>query len=392
MHIALYSPAWPPSQHSNGIITYVDHLGTELRRRGHKVSILTGVVDDAQLGPDVHRVSTSLSTSKRIQRKLAKMFPGWIEDTSTWGHLIGEKINELHRSEPVDVIEIEESFGWCSTVRRITALPLVVKLHGPAFLDLLDEAVNESGQQKIKAEGKALQQMNFIISPSANTLAETLKHHRLQPALAQTIPDPMVSAEKSDLWALENCDRKTLLFVGRFDLRKGGDIVLQAFKQLLLADPELKLVFVGPDRGVTNSSGDLLHFDDYADTLFSAPEKARVQYLGKLPPAQIPEMRKRAMVTLVTSRWDNQPNTALEAMMQSCPVVAVDAGGVGEIVQHQSTGLLARHNDLCDQISFMLDNPQRAAEMGCAARRVISERHAARTLADATLAVYRQAI
>jgi glycosyltransferase involved in cell wall biosynthesis len=259
----------------------------------------------------------------------------------------------------------------------------------------LDEAASEAGRHKMKLEGHALGQMNFITSPSADTLSQTLNQYGLKPLLAETIPNPMVPASESDLWSLDGCDRKTLLFIGRFDLRKGGDLVLRAFKQLLQADPELKLVFAGPDRGIPDANGRIFHFDDYASTLFSPEQKAHITYLGPVPPARIPSLRKTAMVTLIASRWDNQPNTALEAMMQCCPVVAVDAGGVGEIVAHQSSGLLARNNDLpdfCNQISFMLANPETAAEMGRHARRITAERHAASRLADATLAVYRQAL
>ena len=394
MHIALYSPAWPASEHSNGIITYVAHLRDELQRQGHRVSVFTAVLTGPNADRDVHLVQYTRSLPERIYRKLQNTLSSGPAPVSEWGRFIGRKILEVHRSDPIDVIEMEESFGWCADVQAVTSLPLVVKLHGPAFLDLLDEARTPDGIRKIAAEGAALAKMPCITSPSSNTLEQTLKRYGLSPRLAETVPNPMVSAPAQDWWSLDRCDRRTVLFVGRFDLRKGGDIVLRAFHKLLASDPTLHLVFAGPDRGVP-LDGNVVDLPTYVDSLFSTSQRERIQYLGKQSPSEIPALRQRAMVTLVASRWDNQPNTALEAMMQGCPVVAIDTGGVGEIIEHEHSGLLAKPDDLddfCAQIASMLANPEAAAQMGQRGREATSERHGVAKLAGDTLAVYRRAI
>lgn len=394
MHIALYSPAWPASAHSNGIITYVAHLRSELLRQGHRVSVFTGDVAGPNTEQDVHIVPYKQSFARRIWRKLLSTILNRHEPGVQWGQCLGLKILEVHRSDRIDVIEMEESFGWCADVQTVTALPLVVKLHGPAFLDLLDEAREEAGIRKIAAEGAALAKMRFITSPSSRTLEETLAHYALSPRVAQTVPNPMVPALPGDLWNLDRCDRRTVLFIGRFDLRKGGDIVLRAFRTLLESDPTLNLVFVGPDRGIP-VDGKLLDFAACVDSLFPEQQRVRIQYLGKQSPDQIPALRQRAMVTLVASRWDNQPNTVLEALMQGCPVVAIDAGGVGEIIEHGHTGLLARPDDLddfCKQVAWMLANPEAAAQMGQRGREATLARHDIVKLAGDTLEVYRRAM
>lgn len=389
MHIAMYSPAWPANKHSNGIITYVQHMRTELMRQGHRVTLLTGVVDDEDLGPDIHRISKRGTLGERVLRKIGLAGP------QNWGHAMARKILDIHRRTPVDVVEVEESFGWCKDLKEKVPMPVIVKLHGPAFLDMVEGRDTPEGRKKMEDEGHALHASPFIISPSSDTLAQTLARYQLKPAIAETVPNPMVAAAESQQWHLDRCDRKTLLFVGRFDLRKGGDLVLEAFHRLLQRRPDLKLVFAGPDRGVPDASGVTVHIDDYIRKLFSEAERAQVKYLGQTPVSQIPALRQQAMVTLVASRWDNQPNTALEAMMQSCPVVAIDAGGMAEIVQHGQTGLLARHGDLddfCRQIEAMLDDPAAAAELGRRGREAIMQRHDVKKLVDDTLSVYRRAI
>ena len=45
-------------------------------------------------------------------------------------------------------------------------------------------------------------------------------------------------------------------------------------------------------------------------------------------------------VVLLPSVWDGMPNALLEAMACGRPVIASDAGGIAEVVEHGVSGLL----------------------------------------------------
>ncbi len=49
-----------------------------------------------------------------------------------------------------------------------------------------------------------------------------------------------------------------------------------------------------------------------------------------------------ADLTIVPSRVENLPNSILESLACGTPVVAYDSGGIGDVVRHEETGLLAR--------------------------------------------------
>ena len=117
--------------------------------------------------------------------------------------------------------------------------------------------------------------------------------------------------------------------------------------------------------------------------------------MGRLAHREISRLRVEAMVTVVASRWETQPFTALEAMFQGCPVVCSDAGGCPESVTHGKTGRLARSGDPADfaaQLGATLDDPQGAATMGAAARQYVIETHSASKVASASLDLYRRVI
>jgi len=310
--------------------------------------------------------------------------------------VIASAIKRLHRREPVDVIEMEESFGWCADIAKRTSLPVVVKLHGPAFLSLVGEELDTSfGREKVEREGIALRAAAAIVSPCQSTLDQTIDRYALKPKLRRHIVNPMTLSSDAPLWRLDSCDRNTILFVGRFDLRKGGDVVLQAFARILAAGRRSKLIFVGPDAGIVAPGGNRIHFEAYRDSLFPVDLRGRIDFRGRLSNREIAKLRTEAMVTVIASRWENPGYTLLEAMLQGCPVVCTDAGGCSESVIDGKSGLLAKSENAADfaaKLSSILDDPEKAAALGNSARSHIMELHSATRVAAESLEVYEEVI
>jgi glycosyltransferase involved in cell wall biosynthesis len=392
VHVALFSPSWPLAQFPNGIVTYVHWMREELRRQGHQVSILTCMLGKPEA--DVHLIQAS--RWRTMVDKLLSRVPGLRRSPFNLTAATSATLRKIHRYQPIDVLEMEESFGWAADIARRTGLPIVVKLHGPAFLSLVDEELaSASAISKIDNEGKALRQLAVLTSPARRTLDDTLARYHLAPRLAQHIVNPLQLPSDAPLWRLDGCDHMTILFVGRFDKRKGGDIVLQAYARLLVDNPDLKLIFVGPDAGVPDASGQLVHFEQMKNALLPAVAAAQVRFLGRLTPQEIYQVRPQALVTIVASRWENQSYTALEAMLQGCPIVSSDTGGQGEIIADGRSGLLCTPGSvesLATQVQVLLDDPARAAEMGRLARSYALEEHAPERVVGQTLQAYDAAI
>ena len=108
-------------------------------------------------------------------------------------------------------------------MQKRVSCPVVVKLHGPAFLTLIEEdRQTRMAVARMENEGRALRQIATIISPSQSALSRTVANYGLRPRLMKVIPNLLVAEPGLKLWNLEECDRKTILFVGRFDKLKGG--------------------------------------------------------------------------------------------------------------------------------------------------------------------------
>jgi len=96
-------------------------------------------------------------------------------------------------------------------------------------------------------------------------------------------------------------------------------------------------------------------------------------------------------VAVVPSLQDGFPLAGLEAMAAGRPVVASDAGGLPEMVEHGETGLVFPAGDvdaLADCLQALLTDPARARAMGRRARERFLERFHLDQMVQRTRAIY----
>lgn len=100
-------------------------------------------------------------------------------------------------------------------------------------------------------------------------------------------------------------------------------------------------------------------------------------------------------VVCLPSRMEGQPLTLLEAMAAARPVVATSVGGIPELVQMGETGWLVAQGDtksLGEQVLWLLENPERAREMGQAGRQRVVENFEIRKQTAAVARLFRRLV
>jgi glycosyltransferase involved in cell wall biosynthesis len=213
-------------------------------------------------------------------------------------------------------------------------------------------------------------------------------------AEAIVIPNPGPVVPSQRRWSLPSCDRSRLLFVGRFDRHKGGDIVIDAFSVVARRFRQLRLWFVGPDRGVTDESDRRWTIRNYIAE--RAPEVAdRIEWLDSQPHSALPDLRRKAFLSIVASRYENFPMAMLEAMSYGCPIVGTRVGGMAEIIQNNINGVLAQPgdpNDLAKVILDLLAKPKFAARIGEQAASSVIRRYHPDTIARKTIAFHQSVL
>src|SRR4051794_21246107 len=125
-------------------------------------------------------------------------------------------------------------------------------------------------------------------------------------------------------------------------------------------------------------------------------ERLPVDLLGSGTPAQVAEELQQASVAVLPSTWwENCPMSILEAGASGVPVVASDVGGIPELVEDGTTGVLVTPGDaaaLAGAIRGLLEEPDHGLRMGVAARERVRLRHDPAVHIRAVLSAYREAV
>jgi len=116
---------------------------------------------------------------------------------------------------------------------------------------------------------------------------------------------------------------------------------------------------------------------DLVATAF-APVEGRVRLLGLLDETTVPELLAASDLYVWPAIGEAYGLAILEAQAAGLPVVAGEAGGVGDIVAHGVTGLLVPVGDVAAfsaGTAALIDDAPRRARMGEAARRKVRDGH-----------------
>jgi glycosyltransferase involved in cell wall biosynthesis len=382
MNVLLTTPAWPPETNANGIVTYVAVLKQNLERLGVDVRVLTGRIDVEMEDPTIIKLARSKSIpplSRKATRRIAARALGDRFTAIDGSRRIVRSLERMASSFRPDVVEMEESFGTAALVARGADAPVVVRLHGPWFLngDALGVPKDKAYLRRVELEGECIANARAITSPSVSLLERVRRKYQLELPHAEVIPNPAPQIANDDFWSFSECDPNLIAYVGRFDRHKGGDLMIDAFATLARERPDLKLAFVGPDRGLARDLGDRQSLRDYVDSEIPEPGiRERIDHRGQLDPSEILAIRKRARAVVVASRFEVFGMVVVEALAQGCPLVAADVGGISEIVDHETTGLLfqsSNASDLAVQLARLLDDRSLSERLG--QRGQLSVRH-----------------
>ncbi|WP_083780412.1 glycosyltransferase family 4 protein [Nitrobacter sp. Nb-311A] len=359
MKIAMLVPSWPPGNLANGIVTYANYMVRELRRQGHEVYILTANASITEVGTiDLKRYQRPRSLWRRLIFRLAPDRASWCERTE----LIVKAITELKRTSGLEVLEIENSFGLSLALSETKRLPIVVRLHGPWFLSKTERRpVYDAIREYL--EGRALRSAQVISSPSRNIGNAVSKRYGSK-ITYRVFSNPIdVPTER---WSVDSCKKHSLLFVGRFDLLKGADLIFRAFAKVAETHPETSLTFVGPDCGIEGQT-----ISQFAVQMLSEKAIRKFRFLGPLPRDSLAELRVSHFVTICASRSEVQPYSILEAMSFGCPIISSGVGGIPEMIDSGRSGILFPSEDvqaLTAAIRMLLEHPEIAAKLGASAR------------------------
>ncbi len=167
---------------------------------------------------------------------------------------------------------------------------------------------------------------------------------------------------------LRPTDAPLLVSVGRFEYRKGHDVLLDALELLLPRYPQAELWIIG------GPGEELERTRQRIESSMLAPH---VKLLIGIEQATVAPTIRQADVFVMSSRWvkgklgEGLPLAILEAGAEALPVVSTRCCGADEVIEDNQSGLLTPLDDagqLAHAIDTLLADSGRARRLGAALR------------------------
>jgi glycosyltransferase involved in cell wall biosynthesis len=326
VRVLIVSGIWPPDV--GGPASHAPDVARFLAGRGHEVEVVT----TATAAPARERYAVHW-TSRRLPKGVLHMHTAALVRA---------------RARRADAVYTTGMFGRSAAGALAARRPYVVKLTAdPAFerarrRGLIAGDVEDFQRARGGAAVAVLRRArNFELRRAAHVLCPSafLRELVLSWGVAQervsVLPNP--APDVPDLPPREELQRDlglngaTLAFAGRLTAQKSLDRALEA----VAAADGVRLVIAGdgPDRAPLEKRARELAIAD------------RVSFLGPQPRERIVELFRAADATILSSSWENFPHTVVEALAVGTPVLAMESGGVGEVVRDGVNGLVVAAGD-----------------------------------------------
>ncbi len=293
LHIGMVSVDSPP--HIGGIGRHVGSLVEGLRASGVSVSVF-----DRSQRPLTYRFGRNVGFSAGLSRALLP----WIS------------------AEKIDLLHVHAGPG--GVFLPSAPIPMIVTAnHTYAQQSRLP-------WQRWKSVFTSAERMTYlsahaVVCISEDTADSIRQDYGIARARVCTIPcgfDLRPWHEKD----AEKRDRKSCVFVGRADTRKGFDLLLEAWRMVHASDPEAVLSVAG----------------------VSGTDQPGIRYLGRIGDDRLHTLVGSARMLIAPSRMEGFGLAAAEAIAAGTPVVATDSAGLRCVVRDGVTGCLVS----CDPASI----------------------------------------
>jgi glycogen synthase len=353
LRIALVTALYPP-QPCGGVAVFMHILATTLAAAGHEVTVITQASDNQPHTVDfedrvwVHRLPkgnfletvrpANMPEMPDVQRNMALGVLGEIDRVNarrSFDWVLGS-IWDL------DLAAVIASGRYRTAMYLVTSYRLM-EASKPEWRTSENFYKNHV-LKMVDAEAWAIRHVDCLLSSTQAILADTEQAYdlkvderrlRLLP-FGVRVPETTKSQNRVD-----GCVR--LLFVGRFEYRKGIDLLLEVLPELLSRHKHLVVELIG-DHTIPDADGSTI-MKRFITAHQGCEWFNRIDFRGHVSDDALEAAYAQCDIFVAPSRYESFGLIFLEAMRFGVPCIGCDAGGMPEVVEDQVTGILVPPGD-----------------------------------------------
>ena len=362
-------------EEAGGQNVYVREVGEALARQGWQVDMFTRCSDARQEtivehSPNCRTIRLIAGPQSFVARqKIFEYLPEFLDAFMQFQHeqrtiypvvhtnywLSAWVGMELKKRQLVKHLHTYHSLGAVK-YRSVTTVPLIAKTRlniEKQCLETADKIIATSPQEKEHMRSLVSTKGNIEVVPCGTDIS--------------SFGSVSQSAGRAELGL--NPEDRVILYVGRFDRRKGIETLVRAVgKSEVKQQPNLKLIIAG---GSTPGRKDGKERERIEGIVEELGLQEITSFAGRVEHKDLIYYYAAADVCVVPSHYEPFGLVAIEAMASSTPVVASRVGGLKYTVVDEVTGLLAPPQDeqaFASAISQILSDPTWRQQLGTNAR------------------------
>ncbi len=321
-----------------GIGTYVENCAKMFAQHGEEVTVIVRSLtsNSDKMTKDGYRVV-------RFKQEVGEYY-NYLGTSNALAYQYYEVIMKLiDKYGKPDVIEMQEYNAYGQYIiqnklvlkEKLQDIPLVVHLHTPSFETL---KINQYNTYEAPAywvgemEKFCIKGADALLCPS-QFLADKLQYLTDNKINVINLP---FEIEQKEIDKYKNSkkiesDKKTLLYFGRTEYRKGVTQMLKGVEKLWKKGLDFKLKIIGGDT-LLETKGKYIG-KEIKEKYKEYIESGNLEMLDSIPHLDlIPHILSATAVT-IPSLYENFPNTCIYAMWLGKPVLVSKSGGQAEMVE-----------------------------------------------------------
>ena len=352
-------------EEAGGQNVYVRHVGETLAALGWHVDMFTRKVhaDDpviVQHSPHCRTIRLKAGAETYIPRdRLFEHMPEFVRSFQSFQRTHGLNYPLIHTNYWLS--------AWAGLeLQKTSAIQLVHTYHslGAVKYQSLVE-IPQVANTRLRIEREILERANCVVATSPQeqetlrSLVSTRGQIEVIPCGTDTNNFRLTSKTHARTKLKLGSHEKVILYVGRFDERKGIETLVKACSLLKEKDVQnLKLLIVGGSSEDMPDGDERKRIENLVDQLGL---KESTVFAGRIGHDVLPLYYTAADVCVIPSHYEPFGLVAIEAMACGVPVVASNVGGLKFTIIPEETGLLVEpknieafangiHRILCDEL------------------------------------------
>jgi glycosyltransferase involved in cell wall biosynthesis len=332
LRIAFLTPEFvadPENDAMGGLAAFVNRISTVIADLGHEVHVFAASETARTMtvhGVHVEEVPVTaaswLTSLRRLVPKRRRGNLGWLLQLMRISLTLTRTFQARDREAPFDIVHTSD-YGFTGLfIRRRTGLAHVTRSSRAADLfEPLDGHDALHNRLAAFLERRVLSRADHAYAPSRFVASHLESKYGLRLA---TVRPPFAASGETP--AGLPGPHRYLAYSGVVTPRKGTDVIARALPIVWRVIPDFRMIWAG----VEIVAGELERY-----RAIWREQQDHVQWMGPLSRAELHPIVRNAVATVVPSRGDNLPNSAIESLSFGIPVIGSNGASIDEIVDRR---------------------------------------------------------